>query len=85
MWEVFGVTHVMVEGNFAVGKWVILRESDMVSMAPSGGNSSFSCPAQSDMAPFMSCDLADRIFLVGPPIEPLHQAMCKFTLGQYEI
>ena len=72
----------MVEDNFTVGQWVILGESDMVSMAPSGGNSSFSCAAQSDMAPFMSCDLADRIFLVGPLIQPLHQAMCKFTLHQ---
>jgi hypothetical protein len=76
---------MMVEINFTVGKWVILGESNMMSVMPPEGSSSFFCTAQSDMASFMSCNLADHILLVSPPIEALHQAMCKFTLHQYEI
>jgi hypothetical protein len=81
--EVFGVTHMMVKFDFTTGKRVILVKSNMMSMSPSGRRSCFSCTAQSDMASFESCDLADHIFLVGPLIELLDQMVCKFTLCQW--
>jgi hypothetical protein len=35
VWEVLGVTHVMVEVNFTMSEGVILQESDMMGMLPS--------------------------------------------------
>jgi len=80
--KVSGVTHIMVEVNFTMGKWVILVKGNMMSMLPPGQSSCFSCTAQSDMVLFMSCDLVDHIFLVGLLVEALDQTVCKFTLCQ---
>jgi hypothetical protein len=80
MGKVLRIADVVVQVNPSGWKWVILRESNMVSMSSFGRSCRFLGTAQPGMTAFMFCNLSDCIHFVGLVVEMLHEAMGSFSL-----
>jgi hypothetical protein len=80
MGEILRIADVVVQVNPSGRKWVLLMESNVVSMSSLGRSCCFLGTAQPGMTTFVFCNLSDCIPFVGFAIETLHEAMGNFSL-----